>query len=49
MILVNAIYDAGKVGKENFENLLLLLSPFATETSQELWTKLGHNDQIATQ
>jgi leucyl-tRNA synthetase len=29
--------------------LLLLLSPFATETSQELWTKLGHNDQIATQ
>ena len=49
MILINAIYDAGKVSNENFENLLLLLSPFATDLTQELWTKLGHDDQISSQ
>ena len=49
MILVNAIYDAGKVSKENFENLLLLLSPFATELTQELWAKLWNEWKISDQ
>ena len=49
MILVNAIYDASKVSKENFENLLLLLSPFATELTQELWAKLWNKWKISDQ
>lgn len=49
MILLNHIYDAWKVDKTNWENFLMLLSPFATELSQELRSKLGHDSQIAEQ
>jgi len=35
-----------EVGKDTIEKMLLLLSPFASHISEELWQKLGHKETI---
>ena len=53
MELVNVIYSVdGQVApaamRESLEGLTLLLSPFAPYLAQELWTELGHGEDIQT-
>ncbi len=38
-----------KVSKKELETFLTLLSPFAPHLAQELWSKLGHEDQVHDQ
>ncbi len=38
-----------KVMREAAENLLIMLSPFAPHTAEELWEKIGHKDFISLQ
>gem|GEM_PF-2724949 len=40
MILINGIYDFGYASTETLTYLAIILAPFATETAQELRTKL---------
>lgn len=49
MILTNGIYEHKAVSRSDFEKLLLLLSPFATRLTQQLWTKLGNDTDIHQQ
>ncbi len=42
MILVN-LAEKECISKNDFEKLLLILSPFAPHMTQELWSILGHN------
>ncbi len=37
MTLVNEFYKAGKVTREEFETLLILLNPVAPHMTEELW------------
>ncbi len=44
MTLLNKIYDAGKLSKEQLEIFVKLLCPFAPHISEEIWESLGHDD-----
>ncbi|MFA6594096.1 MAG: leucine--tRNA ligase [Candidatus Buchananbacteria bacterium] len=46
MILFNEIPDAKAVSREQWEKILIILSPFAPHLAEELWEKLGHTDSI---
>ncbi|MBY0473016.1 leucine--tRNA ligase [Patescibacteria group bacterium] len=46
MILLNAIEKEASVGKEQWENFLRILAPFAPHVTDELWEKLGHTESI---
>lgn len=46
MILVNKLNEQEKISKNNFENLLKILSPFAPHLSEELWEELGNKQSI---
>jgi len=47
MEFVNLISERKEeLGKEEIERLLILLSPFAPHTCEELWEKIGHNTSI---
>ena len=46
MICVNLWTIQEKVSLEAFEKFLLVLSPFASHLSEELWEKLGHRNSI---
>lgn len=50
MILVNEIYRLGKVGREDYKNLILLISPFAPHIANELFEvmKFGIKIEDAT-
>ena len=57
MELVNELYaftdkgqrsaQAGKVAREAIESLIVMLSPFAPHTMEELWQNYGHADGLA--
>ena len=47
MICANELSAAKVQNKQVFETFLILLSPFAPHTAEELWEKLGHQDSIA--
>ena len=49
MILTNAMIKEGTVSRENYETLILLLSPFAPHVSEELWEILGNKKSIGFQ
>ncbi|MEP6782369.1 MAG: leucine--tRNA ligase, partial [Acidobacteriota bacterium] len=58
MELVNELYaftekgersaQAGKVAREAIESLIVMLSPFAPHTMEELWLMYGHTDTLIT-
>jgi leucyl-tRNA synthetase len=57
MELVNDLYaftekgtrtaQAGRVAREALESLVVLLSPFAPHTTEELWQQYGHQDGLS--
>ena len=46
MILVNEIYKLGKVGREDYKNLILLISPFAPHVANELFEVMKFGTKI---
>jgi leucyl-tRNA synthetase len=46
MILVNALEKEEKISKEQYEKLLIILSPFAPHITEELWEGVGHKKSI---
>lgn len=46
MILLNAFDDIEKIPQSIFEQIIILLSPFAPHISEELWHSLGHQQSI---
>ena len=44
---VDYLGTLGKIPKEAFENLLLLMSPFTPHLCEELWSKLGNKEFIS--
>ncbi len=46
MILVNEMEKADSILQEDFETLLLLLSPFAPHMAEELWNLVGNAESI---
>ncbi|KAF0134408.1 MAG: leucyl-tRNA synthetase [Candidatus Saganbacteria bacterium] len=50
MELVNALYEAkDETVKTVFENLLVMLSPFAPHMAEELWRQIGKNEPVCKQ
>jgi leucyl-tRNA synthetase len=47
MTLANRLGKADKVRREDFERLVLLLSPFAPHVCEEIWERLGHAESLA--
>ena len=46
MILVNEMEKEKEIDKNIYENLLIILSPFAPHLSEELWQNLSHQKSI---
>ncbi len=46
MVLVNKIQEIKAINKTDWENFLIILSPFAPHICEELWQQLGHNESI---
>lgn len=46
MILVNEIYKVGKLSKEDYKTLIILISPFAPHLSNELYEIMNYGDSI---
>lgn len=46
---VNTAATWESVPKKDFETFLTILSPFAPHLAQELWSQLGHSDQVHSQ
>lgn len=46
MILVNEMEKLDVISKEAYENLLLLLAPFAPHITEELWHEIGNKESI---
>ena len=46
MIYTNKLHELEKVPKVAYENLILLLAPFAPHMAEELWEKLGHTESL---
>ncbi|MCF6276366.1 MAG: leucine--tRNA ligase [Candidatus Magasanikbacteria bacterium] len=47
MEFVNEITKVQEISKEDMENFLKILSPFAPHLAEELWEKLGNTESIA--
>ncbi|MBW0767787.1 leucine--tRNA ligase [Mammaliicoccus lentus] len=47
MVFINDCYKQDKLSKAYVEGFVKMLSPIAPHISEELWTKLGHDDTIA--
>ncbi len=47
MALMNEIYDAGTLTKEELETFIKLLNPFAPHLTEEIWESLGHSDFLS--
>ncbi len=47
MALMNDIYDAGALTKEEFTTFLKLLNPFAPHLTEELWEALGGKELLS--
>ena len=48
MIAVNELTAQKCNNKAVLEQLLILISPYAPHITEELWSKLGHSESIAT-
>ncbi len=48
MIAVNELTQQKCTSKDILEPLVILVSPYAPHIAEELWSKLGHKDSIAT-
>lgn len=46
MTLVNEFYKAGKVTRDEFKTLLVLLNPVAAHVTEELWETLGFEGRL---
>ncbi|MGD8451264.1 MAG: class I tRNA ligase family protein [Phycisphaerae bacterium] len=46
IVWVNEAQKAQTVGRDQVERFLLLLAPFAPHISEELWSRLGHEDLV---
>ncbi len=46
MICTNSIYEHKSITKKSFEKLLIILSPFAPHTCEELWKEIGNKNSI---
>ncbi|MFZ5364057.1 MAG: class I tRNA ligase family protein, partial [Patescibacteria group bacterium] len=46
MILTNEMNDEEKIGRDEFNNFLKILAPFAPHLAEELWEKLGNKKSI---
>lgn len=46
MILTNHFYEVKKLTQSDYEILLLLLAPFATQLTSMVWKQLGHTNSI---
>jgi len=46
MILANAMEKEKNISKDEYEKLLVLLSPFAPHITEELWSQLGNDKSI---
>jgi len=46
MILVGDMEKVEEINKDDFEKLLLVLSPFAPHVAEELWSELGYETSI---
>jgi len=46
MICLNAMEDAGSVGKDQWSLFLKVLAPFAPHIAEELWEKMGNTSSI---
>ncbi|MBR1874340.1 MAG: leucine--tRNA ligase [Eubacterium sp.] len=49
MELVNEFYKKGRVTRDEFKTLLILLNPVAPHITEELWEQLGEKDHIYEQ
>ncbi|SIP94964.1 leucine--tRNA ligase [Maribacter ulvicola] len=49
MICVNELSSQKCVSRKVLEPLAILVSPYAPHIAEELWSKLGHSDSIATE
>lgn len=47
MVFINEAYKADTVYKGHIEGFLQLLAPIAPHMSEELWQKLGHEEDIS--
>ena len=47
MSLLNDIYDAGTLTKNELETFLAILCPFAPHLSEEMWSNLGHKELLS--
>lgn len=47
MVFINEAYKAPVIPKKYMEGFVKLLAPVAPHISEEIWSKLGHNDTIA--
>ena len=47
MSLTNHLGAQGKLRPEDFERLILLVSPFAPHLAEELWQGMGHSESLA--
>ncbi|MDO4332152.1 MAG: leucine--tRNA ligase [Eubacteriales bacterium] len=46
MSLINDFYKAGKVTKDEFQTLLILLNPVAPHMTEELWQLMGYEGRL---
>ena len=46
MSLINDFYKAGKVTKDEFKTLLILLNPVAPHITEELWQMMGYEGRL---
>jgi len=49
MILVNALEKEKQISENNYQKLIIILSPFAPHIAEELWSKLGNKESIFLQ
>jgi leucyl-tRNA synthetase len=48
MILVNHLTDCSSITKKTFEDLVILVAPFAPHLAEELWEQLGNEYSLFT-
>ena len=46
MALINEFYKAGKVTRDEFKTLLILLNPVAPHITEELWESMGYEGRL---
>lgn len=49
MIIVNELSEQEQISQSTYENLIVLLAPFAPHIAEELWQKFWNSDSLFTQ